>query len=457
MNATSLRQLLRDLRRPFTRRQRRAEARLLALGEAAIEPVAAVLFTPEANVSTQGTAVRVLIGIGTPATIPHLLRAVAEGGYADFAAARHLASTRDPTLWKALLTIAETGKRSAAEAALTALGERASAALLPDLARIIQTRTDPARATALATAARLGGPAAFSILAPLLSDPDAATRYAAARALVTSRHPEAATRIAAALPGEKAELILRGMAECLVDLGAAEHMPTILDVMQRLKDHVRPLEGLRGVTGVRPAAIARHLDDPTPALRIATAHLLGNSGRPEAVGPLLAHAADPDPGVRRQVRGALRTLARAGVSVTLPPLGFRDRLDAIRRPLTWYFRIPSREGFSAYRTGWVAHLAFSALVAAACLQLVWYPAVWSLGTGIWMAFVSVFLLWGVGVLVGILSHYSPLLTVAALVGLAYIALQAWPPLWLGAGVAGLVHLAMRPFAALLAWGLDTRS
>ncbi len=78
-----------------------------------------------------------------------------------------------------------------------------------------------------------------------------------------------------------------------------------------------------------------------------------------------------------------------------------------------YFRKPSREGFSAYRTGWIVHFAFSILVATGI-----YAGVLALGAtllpALVIALVCVVLLWGVGVLVGVYSHYIPLMTLAAM-------------------------------------------
>ncbi len=70
--------LLQDLCRPFSRAQRRAEERLVRMGEAVVEPVAALLFSGSSDAFTRGVALRVLERVGTPPVIPHMLRAVRE-------------------------------------------------------------------------------------------------------------------------------------------------------------------------------------------------------------------------------------------------------------------------------------------------------------------------------------------------------------------------------------------
>ena len=87
-----------------------------------------------------------------------------------------------------------------------------------------------------------------------------------------------------------------------------------------------------------------------------------------------------------------------------------------RQYLAAYFTVPSRKGFSAYRSGWIVHFVFSVLLA----ELTWlglgriganYLPLRAAGT-----FLTVLASWGAGALLGILSHYNPLLTLLAMAG-----------------------------------------
>jgi hypothetical protein len=120
------------------------------------------------------------------------------------------------------------------------------------------------------------------------------------------------------------------------------------------------------------------------------------------------------------------------------------------RILAWsarYVHVPSRSGFSAYRTGWAAHVAFSAIVATGLHQLAVRQLGISIAGGLGLALVGVCLLWPVGVFVGILSHYSLLLTVCPL--LVFGGGFLWPPLLLGFAVAATGHVLVPAVSARL--------
>jgi HEAT repeat protein len=352
--ASEIDRLLKDLQKPFSWAQRRAEEGLVRMGQAAIEPVAALLFSESADVSTQDAAFSVLERIGTPHVIPHMLRLVRESGYNDYSAARFLARQRDPVLLASLLEIAEGTDRYRATAALTGLGECEERRLLPDLVRIIESRKDEARLDAMQAAAKLGGRDAFEAIAPLLKDSDASTRETAARLLTEMKHPQAARYIADALRTEEVDFAAERMAKCLIELNAADSLPVILEALRRIQDKSALHEPLHQLRGGNPADITPYLKDVDPDVRIAAAIALGNSGRVEAVAPLLAARTDSEYRVRQEVRTALKTLERSGVSFSMPRASIRDRAAVAVELLATYFRIPSSEGFSAYRTGWIA-------------------------------------------------------------------------------------------------------
>lgn len=114
-----------------------------------------------------------------------------------------------------------------------------------------------------------------------------------------------------------------------------------------------------------------------------------------------------------------------------------------------YFGVPSREGFSAYRTGWLVHFVFSALLAAGITAAAVAMGL-TLVAGLVAAVLGVVLLWGVGAFVGIVSHYSPLILLGALAvgggSLFFPAAAAY--VVLGVPVAVAVHLVIVPVLAL---------
>lgn len=131
----------------------------------------------------------------------------------------------------------------------------------------------------------------------------------------------------------------------------------------------------------------------------------------------------------------------------MPPVRVRDRAVSILALIAAYFCVPSSEGFSAYRTGWIAHVAFSALVAAGITtasRTLGLPG----GLTVALALAGVVLLWGVGVLVGVLSHYNPLIMIGGIVvvfaGLALSASMA-----VGLVIAVVGHALMIPVAVVL--------
>jgi HEAT repeat protein len=442
-------ELLKNLQRPFSRAQRRAEEGLVRVGEAAIEPVATLLFSESADISTQSAAFDVLERIGGPRVIPHMLRLVKGSRYNDYSAARYLARQRDPALLASLLEVAAGPDRHRAAAALTGLGECGERSILPELVRIIESRKDEARLDAMQAAAKLGGHDAFEAIAPLLKDPDASTRGTAARLLTEMKHPQAARHIADALRIEEVDFPTERMAKCLIELNAADSLPIILEALGRVQDKSALHEPMRKLRGGIPADISPYLKDADPDVRIATAIVLGNSGRIEAVAPLLTARTDSEYKVRQEVRTALKTLRRSGVSFSVPRASIRDRAAVAVELLATYFHIPSSEGFSAYRTGWIAHFGFSAIVAA----IIFTVASGALGlqplSSAAAALAGVILLWGVGALVGVYSHYNPLIMIGVIGVIIALFVKGSTAIALGIPIALAGHFLMIPFAFIL--------
>ncbi len=117
-----------------------------------------------------------------------------------------------------------------------------------------------------------------------------------------------------------------------------------------------------------------------------------------------------------------------------------------RRYLAAYFTVPSREGFSAYRSGWIVHFIFSVLLGqAACLGLTRLGAS-SLPLQALAALLAVVSFWGVGVFLGVVSHYNPLLLLLAVAGvilsLRFASKPAALGVPLGAGAHALAWLSL---------------
>jgi hypothetical protein len=130
-------------------------------------------------------------------------------------------------------------------------------------------------------------------------------------------------------------------------------------------------------------------------------------------------------------------------------MGIGDRCASVLGVLGAYFRIPSSEGFSAYRTGWLAHFGFSAIVAATIFAVALRTIGLGPGHSGVAALVGVILLWGVGVLVGILSHYNPLILIAVIAVIIVLFIKGSQAIAVGLPIACAGHFLMRLFAFTL--------
>lgn len=82
-----------------------------------------------------------------------------------------------------------------------------------------------------------------------------------------------------------------------------------------------------------------------------------------------------------------------------------------------YYVVPRTDGFSAYRTGFAVHYGFSLAVTFFVMALAAHVGISILWTFI-TAFSLILLLWGVGVYVGVMSHYGPVPLLAVIVMIA---------------------------------------
>ena len=88
-----------------------------------------------------------------------------------------------------------------------------------------------------------------------------------------------------------------------------------------------------------------------------------------------------------------------------------------------YFFSPSTEGFSAYRTGQNIHLLFSVIVSTSICLIVNSFITLNISTVCILSFLIVLLFWGVGVIVGVHSHYNLLITI--IIFIAFLMLIAF--------------------------------
>jgi len=81
---------------------------------------------------------------------------------------------------------------------------------------------------------------------------------------------------------------------------------------------------------------------------------------------------------------------------------------------TEYFHVPHPGGFSPYRSGESIHLMFSAITAVTAIWICSFFIIPTLLHKAAIALITVFVLWGIGVLLGVESHYSAFITVVIL-------------------------------------------
>lgn len=186
--------------------------------------------------------------------------------------------------------------RLAAIVALGRLGDRRAA---PTLAGMLEKHRSEAVAAATALA-RIGDPASFEALLPLLSHDDAALRQAAIGALNSLGHPEMAPRIARLLGSPDAR-VRESAVRIAGYFGYADCVDTLIERCADPDESVRraAVEHLPFLDDGRVAAeLDRALNDPAPRVRAAAAQALAYAPPAEARGPLLRATGDGDAWVR---------------------------------------------------------------------------------------------------------------------------------------------------------------
>lgn len=184
-----------------------AEARLIALGESAVEPLMAALH--HASPSVRLHAVHALARIGDVRGIPVVVGALGDSenlGAVAIAAEKALVEWGAPAK-PALLEAVMNGPDAIRPRALRALGRIGGEDLEEPLKRLLSHPMPALRTQAAVALASAIGPRAIEIIAPLLSDPDKWVRYGVAEALVSlgSSRGEAVLREAAADPEEQGQ------------------------------------------------------------------------------------------------------------------------------------------------------------------------------------------------------------------------------------------------------------
>jgi hypothetical protein len=222
-------------------------------------------------------------------------------------------------------------------------------------------------------------------------------------------------------PIENRDSIISDAAQALEVLGDPCAVQPLLKAFSYRLDRLNRKSVLRAITKLavtNPEPVVAALQDPEADIRHGAAEVLTEIGGETAVEPLLKTMEDRDEAIRDAARTALKRIRKRGVAVRIPGKPFRERISRLLASLMeFYFAIPSTSGFSPYRTGASVHAMFSILLAGSIWLLMsrFLEPHWAINSCASLA--GVFLLWGVGVWIGIASHYNPLLTLIAIGGL----------------------------------------
>lgn len=226
------------------------------------------------------------------------------------------------------LRAADADVRLAAIAALGRIGDRRAG---PALAAMLDGE-QPEIVAAASAMARIGDPASFEPLLPLLSHEDAAVRQAAIGALNSLGHPDMASRIAGLLSSPDARL--RESAVRIAGyFGYRDCIGTVIERCVDPDDSVRraAVEHLPFLDDDRVAAqMARALDDGSPRVRAAAAQALAHVPAGDAREPLLRAAQDDDGWVRYYAVRSLGALRDAPALSRLSQLAASDPAPHVR-------------------------------------------------------------------------------------------------------------------------------
>ncbi|MCC6627006.1 MAG: HEAT repeat domain-containing protein [Chloroflexi bacterium] len=233
------------------------------------------------------------------------------------AAARALGRRGDARSVAPLLAALADADAHVSASAVTALAAVGPERALAPLTVVLADGAPPARALAAEALGAMSDARALTPLARALADPDPAVRAAALAAI--DRLPEPGRQIAAQASAALEPAARERAAQRLRQIAA---LPPLQGALAA-RDH----PGLRaaaaraiarlGEPGI-VAALAGALADPEPAVRQEAAWLLGVSGRPDALAPLLtALTGAADPALRAT---AARALGRLGQPAAAPAL-----------------------------------------------------------------------------------------------------------------------------------------
>jgi cellulose synthase operon protein C len=192
-------------------------------------------------------------------------------------------------------------------AAADALGRCADASLAEEVQTALSREEDPgARCALLRSLGRLGGGAAVATVAPALGDPDPETRLAAIEALGATGSAEAIPHLQKALDGDAGETL--AIIRALGELGQPAAAP-IIERWLRSSDLDQRRAAVRAARAVARsvgvAAIRSLAEDADPWIRLSAARLLGEHGEPGRAALERLASEDTDPDVRTEARRQL--------------------------------------------------------------------------------------------------------------------------------------------------------
>ncbi|MBI5209838.1 MAG: HEAT repeat domain-containing protein [Elusimicrobia bacterium] len=281
----------------------------------------------------------------------------------------------------------------------------------------------------------------------LLEDPSWYARCQAADVLGRFKDARAVPALVKALAYDKEswQFMVKAAAQALAEIDAPLGLEPLVAVLGRglpPSDAGWVASYLASLCRHDKAAVLKGLASPAPAVRAGCAAALEKAGDEACVAPLLRLLKDPAKPVREAARSTLKAMRKRGAPVDVPSQDpWEMAADAGRWLMENYFVVPGTEGFSAYRTGAAVHWMFSVLVCMAVVVVAARLGVVAAPVVTVAAAAAVFLLWGAGVWVGVMSHYNPLITLAALASLVVLA-KVLPKQMAVAGVAGvLAHAA----------------
>jgi HEAT repeat protein len=213
------------------------------------------------------------------------------------------------TVCVALLPLLADPDAAVRTAAADALGRCADASLAEEVQAALSREEDPgARCALLRCLGRLGGAAAVATVAPALGDPDPETRLAAIEALGATGSAEAIPHLQQALDGDAGETL--AVIRALGELGQPESAP-LIERWLRSSDLDQRRTAVRAARAVAPfvdvATIRTLAEDADRWIRLSSARLLGEHGEPGRAALERLASEDTDPDVRTEAR---RQLAR---------------------------------------------------------------------------------------------------------------------------------------------------